>query len=281
MDRAARTTAEHACSHRRHERHERRDNGICHRARCYISILSLSTPAHYVPRYTYTVWDRPALAALCRENALEWMITFLVAAHALAPLFGNEYEDFQASKLGNGSASIARLDRVLERQLRSRFQRLAKTGIIHSPALGVGARLGAEVRALNTVVSLGIGVDFNPGPKSRWVLYGDARALHFNDASFGTVYTNILDHIPQPSRFFDEAYRVLSRNGTLIIDVSYNVPDEWSVATWQEQAAHISQQLLRPRWDLITKEEVKEANDNPTLPRGKGKMCHYIVKRGR
>ena len=135
-------------------------------------------------------------------------------------------------------------------------------------------------RALNTAVSLGIDIDFNPGPKSRWVLYGDARALHFNDASFGTVYTNILDHIPQPSRFFDEAHRVLSRNGTLIVDVSYNVPDKWSVATWQEQVAHISQELLLPRWGLITKEEVKEVNDNPTLPRRKGKMCYYIVKRG-
>ena len=105
------------------------------------------------------------------------MSMFLVAANALAPLLGNAYEDFQASKLGNGSAIIARLDKILERQLCSRFQRLAKTGIIRSPALGVGARLGAEVRALNTVVSLGIGIDFNPGPKSRWVLYGDARAL--------------------------------------------------------------------------------------------------------
>ena len=208
------------------------------------------------------------------------MSMFLVAANALAPLLGNAYEDFQASKLGNGSAVIAHLDKILERQLRSRFQRLAKTGIMHSPALGVGARLGAEVRALNTAVSLGIGIDFNPGPKSRWVLYGDARALHFNDASFGTVYTNILDHIPQPSRFFDEAHRVLSRNGTLIVDVSYNVPDEWSIATWQEQVAHISQELLLPRWGLITKEEVKEVNDNPTLPRRKGKMCYYIVKRG-
>ena len=208
------------------------------------------------------------------------MSMFLVAANALAPLLGNAYEDFQASKLGNGSAIIAHLDKILERQLRSRFQRLAKTGIIRSPALGVGARLGAEVRALNTAVSLGIGIDFNPGPKSRWVLYGDARALHFNDASFGTVYTNILDHIPQPSRFFDEAHCVLSRNGTLIVDVSYNVPDEWSIATWQEQVAHISQELLLPRWGLITKEEVKEVNDNPTLPRRKGKMCYYIVKRG-
>ena len=74
---------------------------------------------------------------------------------------------------------------------------------------------------------------------------------------------------------------MLSRNGTLIVDVSYNVPDEWSINTWQEQVAHISQELLLPRWGLITKEEVKEVNDNPTLPRGKGKMCYYIVKRGR
>jgi hypothetical protein len=40
-ERAARTTAEHACSHRRHGRHERRDNGICHRGYIFIFITYL------------------------------------------------------------------------------------------------------------------------------------------------------------------------------------------------------------------------------------------------
>jgi hypothetical protein len=208
-------------------------------------------------------------------------IFFTLASKALHPISDDAYEDWQSSKLGYGTASsgIIRIDRVLERQLRVRFRRLADQGIVRSPALGVGARLGAEVRALNSVVSLAIGIDFNPGPRSRWVLYGDARALQFNDAAFHTVYTNILDHVPQPERFFNEAHRVLALNGTLIVDISYNIPDEWSVATWQEQAANVSWQLSLPRWKLITKQHVKEVNDNPSLPRGKGKMCYYIAKR--
>lgn len=142
----------------------------------------------------------------------------------------------------------------------------------------MGARLGAEVRALNSAVSLAIGIDFNPGYRAPWVLYGDARVLQFNSASFNTVYTNILDHIPEPARFFDEAHRVLASNGTLIVDVSYNVPDQWSVTTWQEEVANVTQQLSLPRWRLISKEEVKEVNDNPSLPRGRGKRCYYILK---
>ena len=53
-ERAARTTAEHACSHRRHGRHERRDNGICHRGYIFIFItylISLSLISYLILSY--------------------------------------------------------------------------------------------------------------------------------------------------------------------------------------------------------------------------------------
>ncbi len=46
----------------------------------------------------------------------------------------------------------------------------------------------------------------------------DVKDLPFDDASFDTVYSNtILHHIPDPTPFLREAYRVLKPNGALLI----------------------------------------------------------------
>ena len=88
----------------------------------------------------------------------------------------------------------------------------------------IGARLGGEVRAFQTLphVTMAIGVDIEPGEKNEHVLYGDAHTLHqFKNASFGSAYCNVLDDVPWIDRFAAAAHRVLRPAGTLFIDLPH------------------------------------------------------------
>ena len=95
-------------------------------------------------------------------------------------------------------------------------------------------RSTSQVRAFHTLahVRLAIGVDLNPGPKNPHVLYGNAHSLsQFKNGSFGTVFTNVLDHVLHIDRFAAEANRILETNGTLIVHLGLNSlsQDKWAV----------------------------------------------------
>ena len=128
-----------------------------------------------------------------------------------------EYEALQASKLGdsfgaaNASASqkrmegyIRRFDAQIAHELLEYLQRPTIQHCVLSPVLCVGARLGGEVHAFQLLpqVSLAVGVDLNPGLRNPHVLYGDGQRLEqFKNASFGTIFTNVLDHVLKIEKF--------------------------------------------------------------------------------
>ena len=107
-----------------------------------------------------------------------------------------EYQKHQAAKLGTPSNQrwIAKFDRAAETMWLSHLRRIKRRELIGSPALCVGARLGGEVRVFNRLVSLAVGIDLNPGQHTPLVMFGDAHRLAFNNNSFATLYTNVLDH---------------------------------------------------------------------------------------
>ena len=73
---------------------------------------------------------------------------------------------------------------------------------MHAPVLCVGARLGAEVRAFRQFArARSRSGRICAGERNPWVLWGDAHKLEFEAGSFGTVYTNVLDHIRDPAQF--------------------------------------------------------------------------------
>ena len=79
------------------------------------------------------------------------------------------YEQQQAAKLNEELPVVRGFDEQLEPQLRARF--LRQRGLISSPVLCVGARLGAEVRAFRSVwpglLSVGIDVSCAGTPRTR------------------------------------------------------------------------------------------------------------------
>lgn len=82
---------------------------------------------------------------------------------------------------------------------------------IKGRALGVCARTGQEVEALNRMGCDAIGVDIVPHPPL--VIKGDAHKLPFNDNEFDFVFSNSLDHSIYPEVFLSEIKRVLKPGG--------------------------------------------------------------------
>src|SRR3546814_63445 len=60
-----------------------------------------------------------------------------------------------------------------------------------------------------------IGIDLVPCPPH--VEAGDIHNLRFEDASFDLIFTNIVDHSIDPSKFFSEIERVCAPGGVIMI----------------------------------------------------------------
>lgn len=88
------------------------------------------------------------------------------------------------------------------------------------------ARIGAEVTALD--VSGRMLEQIKNKSKNIKTVAGDAETLPFNDNTFDFVVAAFLIvHLKDPSRFFDEAYRVLKDNGLLIVtNINQKEPPE-------------------------------------------------------
>ena len=167
----------------------------------------------------------------------------------------SEYEQAQASKLGTDErqdSMIRQFDKVIEAELTKRFS--SQRHLIFSPIVCVGARLGGEVRAFENAAqggALALGVDFNPGRRNAHVMWGDAHTLRFRNASIGTAYTNILDHLLFYGRFADEMHRVLRPGGTLFVDMDQKPTDDWASHDLREQRPKI-ERLLRLRFSQLS-----------------------------
>jgi SAM-dependent methyltransferase len=148
------------------------------------------------------------------------------------------YERHQYSKLGNSTNTgapmkfVRYVDSVVYRSVLATLREFEH--LVQSPALCVGARLGGEVRAFQSMpnVQLAIGVDFNPGERNAAVVWGDAHTLsHFKNDTFGSLYTNVIDHFLYVDQFIASAFRVLRPGGTLFLEMHHQAKntDQWAV----------------------------------------------------
>ena len=82
---------------------------------------------------------------------------------------------------------------------------------INGKALGICARTGQEILALQELGMDAIGVDIAPHPPL--VIQGDAHDLPFEDSIFDFVFSNSFDHSIYPDKFLSEMQRVLKSGG--------------------------------------------------------------------
>jgi len=144
------------------------------------------------------------------------------------------------------------------------------------------------VRAFQSLpnVELAIGVDLNPGANNPNVFFGDAHTLaQFKAGTFGTLYTNVLDHLPYISRFASAAHRVLKANGTLLVDIVHAGLDHWSFHNFASKAMRASAlenitqagfdlESERPHGGISYLRALTKVND-----KGSGLTQYVLVKR--
>ena len=194
-----------------------------------------------------------AYELVSRDNGDPVVVSSHVFGSAnLTSLNRKDYELWQGSKLGNSTTAglgnnLHAVDGNHERELRGHLMRLEK--FVRSTVLCVGAQLGGETRTFQalTHVELATGLDLAPGDKNPHVVYGDAmRLAQFKDGSFGTLYSNVLDHIPDIASFARAAHRVLKPDGTLLIDILNQslAEDAWAVRDLAADREKIEGELL-------------------------------------
>tara|TARA_B110001452_G_scaffold172239_1_gene144283 strand:- start:122 stop:853 length:732 start_codon:yes stop_codon:yes gene_type:complete len=177
--------------------------------------------------------------AEARATDLFGELTRDVQTRSLAAMSAYERQQGLKVMLGSRNASISpmmiRRDASVEKYIFRDFSRrlgssdaLVSVGPTKS-ILCVGARLGGEVRAFTRLGALAVGIDFNPGVRNPWALWGDATRIQFADNSFDYLYSNIIDHIEPRPKFFAEARRVLKVGGKLLAYVDQNEPDAFSI----------------------------------------------------
>ena len=145
-----------------------------------------------------------------------------------------EYVTHQQSKLN--FADLAAYDRTYRAQLHARLAAWQPPAA-GAPVLCLAARLGTEVRAFQDLGCFAVGVDLNPGPQNRFVLFGDFHELAFPAASAAVVFTNSLDHAFALDKLLGEVRRVLQPEGCLIVeavqgDAEGVTPDFYASLWW-------------------------------------------------
>ena len=99
--------------------------------------------------------------------------------------------------------------------------------------LCLGARSGHEVRAFIDLGCFAVGVDLQPTPENRLVVYGDFHHLQYAEQSVDVVFTNSLDHALYLDGCIKEARRVLRRDGILIVEAGDGQAGNYEAAEWR------------------------------------------------
>lgn len=142
----------------------------------------------------------------------------------------DDYESYlshQAEKLNKNRKTVEVSDQEYRKIILSRYRNF-KYIDCESIGLCMGARLGGEVKAFNEISRVTVGIDINPGDKNEFVLYGDVHKTVFNEASFDFIFTNIIDHILLPEKFYCEIHRLLKIGGIFITELASARPREGS-----------------------------------------------------
>ncbi len=116
---------------------------------------------------------------------------------------------------------------------------------IGSWVLCLGARGGAEVRAFFSYGCRAIGIDVNPGPRNPYVMTADFHALPFGAETFGTIFTNALDHCYDVGRVLAEARRVLSPAGRFIVEAVRGTNEGCAAGSYESMAWETIGALIR------------------------------------
>lgn len=125
----------------------------------------------------------------------------------------DEYLLKQGEKIDQGLGTAQRFSSGMVGAIHKRVNMLKDVLPESGNILCLGARCGGEVEGFIRAGYFAVGIDINPGPENRYVLYGDFHKLQFPGQSVDVVYTNSLDHVYDMEKLLNEVRRVLKYDG--------------------------------------------------------------------
>lgn len=151
-----------------------------------------------------------------------------------------DYETYLTHQAEKLDRMYARRDRKDQGELAEFLRRFSGCELLREArnVLCLGARLGAEVRALRELGFFAVGLDLNPGRDNCYVCHGDFHDLKFREDSVDAVYTNALDHVFDLAKVMAEVRRVLRPGGLFVADVPPGftegfTPGEYEATYWR------------------------------------------------
>lgn len=167
----------------------------------------------------------------------------------------DDYLNHQAAKLQKIESRLRETEEQDYREFLRRFEncdgmRQART------VLCLGARLGAEVRALLSLGYFAVGLDLNPGAGNPYVLTGDFHDTVFPDRSVDAVYCNALDHVFDLDRTLAEIHRLLRPGGVFVADLIDGfeegfIPGAFEATHWARSRPFAEDLARRSGWELL------------------------------
>ena len=132
-----------------------------------------------------------------------------------------DYLQHQKSKLTvKGTGYLSEYEVLFHDALLQRLQILDDIVSFHGKSvLCLAARLGTEVRAFIDMYCFAIGLDLNPGPENKYVVFGDFHNIQFAPDSVDIIYTNSFDHVLDEYRVIAEMIRLLHKGGYLLLEL--------------------------------------------------------------
>lgn len=144
--------------------------------------------------------------------------------------FPSEIKINSAEKYFRKFLQIAPLSVAIWRAIEARYLSTVK---LPHPILDIGCGFGEfALGGLDTKVDVGIDIatrDLEVAKhcgKYKKVVLGDARRMPFKDETFSSIFSiSTFEHIPNPQKVIQEAYRVLKRGGILVATIETDAVD--------------------------------------------------------
>ncbi|MFX1259945.1 MAG: methyltransferase domain-containing protein, partial [Promethearchaeota archaeon] len=152
----------------------------------------------------------------------------------------NNYEEYKTHQIqkfdeiikiygGFSNKIIAKYRITFYNRFKHLHKYLPKSAII----LCAGARQGTEVEVLHDIgFKNAYGIDLNPGPKNKFVRYGDFMHLDCPDSSLDLIYSNSIDHAYNLESLFTEHARAIKPKGFVLYDLASGEGGPFESVKW-------------------------------------------------
>ena len=170
-----------------------------------------------------------------------------------------EYVDYQLIKTSDKDKQKKWFGKEWEKKINIFYNLFKKNKLLikdKKNAICLGSRTGQEVVALKKLgINNCIGIDlheFKP-----YTIKGDIHNINFSDNHFDLAFTNIFDHSLYPEKFVSETYRILCKNGILILHLQLDIKQDKYTEVIVEDINILKKLFIDNNFEIVSEDHIK------------------------